>query len=1422
MRSGVRTRSACSASLILFFGVLSAMRMRSDVLPPVDIPVVLVVWSYPGLPAEEMEKKIVLLSERAYSTTVNGVAQIHSESITGVGLLKIYFESGTDIGAAIAQIDSVSSTTSRNMPPGTHPPIILPYNAANVPVAQIMVSGKGKSEEELVEYAHVGVRLRLFTLPGTATPAPYGGKSTQINVDVETEAAAARGCSAREVIEAVLHSNPNLPAGSARLGDTRYDVLINNSPRTLDEFREIVVKVVEGAPVLLGDVARVYFGSEVQQNIVRVDGQRATYLAIVRKANASTLAVVDGARELLPMLRETAPEGIALTLNFDQSVFVRAAIAGVVREALVSAGLVTLLMLFALGSWRNVVIVATSIPLAVCVALCGLYLTGQTLNLMTLGGIALAMGMLVDDATVEVENIHRNHATKPLLTAILDGAQQIALPTLASTLCICVVFLPVALLEGPARFLFVPLALGVVFAMLASYVLSRTLVPTLAAMLMHQRLPTPGRGLWARFNAARDRGLERLQSVYGRALRTVFRRRASVLVLGAACLVACGGLARVVGYELFPEVDVGQMRLHVRARAGLRLEETERLTERVEKLIRETIPASELETISATIGLPTYYNLAFIQTDSIGPEDADILIALRRGHRPTAGYRALLRKSLPRALPGTQIYFQPADIVSQVLNFGVSAPIDVQIEGKNLEQSAAVARELRDRLRELPGAVDVRVAQVFSHPALKVDVNRKVAPAMGITQEDVATDVLTSLNSSALVAPSFWVDPATNQNFFVTVQAQPEKLTKVGDLTSLPVSSSSRSAPTVAPYLGALATVQPWQSSAVVSHENVQRVVDVRCSVEGRDLGSVAREIEGIVAQTKLPPGMHARAVGQARVMFDAFRGLGFGLLLAGMLAYLIMVVLFQSWTDPLVVLGAVPGALGGILVALTVTRTSLNVESFMGAIMAIGLALANSILVVSFANDLRNGEGAPSAAEAAIVAAQTRMRPSADDRRRDDPRHDSDGAWSRRRRGAERTARPRGDRRARWGNPHDADLRPHLVRTHGASPGGTGAPDISNRAGATMIVDAETAALPDRPSRAPIYVGIASLIGLLALAAGFARAEAAREKAERIERRAEVASGANVVVAPVEVAPDTESITVTAEVRAWRQVSIYPKIDGYLRELRVDKGDTITEGLVAVVVSPEVEHQTRSAMADYALQQQNEQRVHALKEEGLASTQEYERANGARKIAEAELGRQRTLRGYQWVRAPFDGTVIARHVDPGALLTAPVGASQDGTAVVDIADMTRVRIYAYLGQRQVSRVAVGDAVQIVTDGEPTRARSETITRTSRAIDPRTRTMLIEIDADNSNGALVPGSFVGVKFALRARVGLVVPAEALSPFAKGRRRSPLCATAARATCAWRQAKATGAWSGSCPGFAKGIGSRSRRARTSSTARASAL
>jgi len=989
---------AVMAVLILLMGVLSLTRMVVDIFPRIDIPVVAVVWSYNGLSAEDMERRVVLISERAYSTTVNGIQRIESQSIPGIGLMRIYFQPDTEIGAAIAQISSVSSTILRILPPGMTPPNVIQFNASNVPVAQLTISSPTLPEERIFDYGLNFVRVKLFTIPGLSTPAPFGGKQRQINVDVDPRALAGKGLSPADVVAALQSSNLIIPAGTARIGDREYNVLLNSSPSAVEQFASIPVKVVGAMPVLLGDVARVSDGFADQTNIVRVNGRRATYLTILRHADASTLAVVDATREALPAIEAVAPRGLELKVDFDQSVFVRSAIRGVVLEAIVSSLLVSLLIGLFLGSWRSMVIVCTSIPLAIFSAIVGLKLRGHGINIMTLGGLALAIGMLVDDATVEVENIHRNRGLgKPLTVAILDGARQVAVPAIVATLSICIVFFPVALLEGPAKYLFTPLALSVVLAMLASYFLSRTLVPVLAWLLMRGERPHPGRvdgvrGRSAvdRFNAARDRAFARFQAAYGRLLEGLLAHRAFILLVAGALIALSFGLVFVVGADFFPAVDAGLMKLHVRAPAGTRVERTEEMVSAVEAKIRRIVPSDELETINDMLGVPIFYNLAFVQTDNIGGMDAEILIALRPRHRSTETYMRRLREELPAAFPGSTFYFQPADIVSQVLNFGLRAPIDVQIDFSDLGRSYEVARRLRDALRRIPGTADVRIAQVLDYPALQIDVDRERAAEVGLAQRDVANSLLISLSSSALVAPSYFLNPANNVNYTVAVKTPLARMRSVSDLLSTPLTPPGAGTllqadglppPANVPEaattsLSNIAEMYPRATATLVSHSSVQRVLDVEAGIDGRNLGGVASDIRKAIAGLgTLPPGMRVTLRGQSEVMNESFRSLGLGLILAIVLVYCLMAILYQSWLDPFIIMMAVPGALAGILWMLALTRTTLNVESMMGAIMAVGIAVSNSILLVNFANDIRVESGISPLA-AALEAGKTRLRP--------------------------------------------------------------------------------------------------------------------------------------------------------------------------------------------------------------------------------------------------------------------------------------------------------------------------------------------------------------------------------------------------------------------------------------------------------------
>ncbi|MFH1118163.1 MAG: efflux RND transporter permease subunit [Pseudomonadota bacterium] len=990
-------------SLVLVLGVLSLSRMTVDILPAIHIPVVIVVWNYPGLAAEDMERRVVLISERAYSTTINGISRIESQCIQGTGILKVYFQPGSDLGTAISQITSVSNTVLRMTPPGMQPPSILQFDASNVPVAQMTVSSKTMTEQALFDYGLNFIRVRLFTIPGLSTPPPFGGRMRQIMVDIDADALASRGVSPGDVVAALQSSNVILPAGTARIGDTEYNVLTNAGVDAVDHFKTIPIKVVGGRPVFIGDVARVSDSFAEQTNIVRIDGQRATYLAILKHADASTLAVVEATREVLPSIMATAPQGLELKIDFDQSVFVIAAIEGVMRETVLASLLVSVMILIFLGSWRSMVIVIISIPLALLTSIIGLKLTGNTINLMTLGGLALAVGMLVDDATVEVENIHRNRAMgKTLTIAILDGAGQVAVPAIVATLSICIVFFPVVLLYGPARFLFTPMALAVVIAMLASYLLSRTLVPTLSRMLMpsgdvqddsdrgNVRSTGRVRNLALALNRMRDYYFDRFRESYARSLHTVLQHpRFSIVIAGLLFLISLG-LVFFVGTDFFPSVDPGIMKLHFRAPIGTRLERTEELVAQVENKIREIIPREEIQTINSMIGVPIFINLAFVQTDNIGGMDADILIALKSGHRPTSEYRKKIREALHRDFPDAGVYFQAADIITLVLNFGLTSPIEVQIEDRDMQRGHELAVKLKSAMAEIPGLEDIHIVQVFDYPAFQLDIDRTRAAYLGMSERDVAKSVLISLASSSLIAPSYFVNPHNNVNYTVAVQIPIRNLDSLDSLRAVPITPPTPADPlqqaSTTPLAGCpqapaqplanLANIYNRVSAANISHYTIQRIVSIGATLEDLDLGWVSKRIlEKIKGLGELPPGTSIRLRGQYEVMSESFRSLALGLILAAILVYLLMVMLFQSWLDPFIIMAAVPGAFAGILWMLALTGTTINVESLMGTIMAVGIATSNSILLVSFANDLRVEHGL-SATEAALEAAKIRLKP--------------------------------------------------------------------------------------------------------------------------------------------------------------------------------------------------------------------------------------------------------------------------------------------------------------------------------------------------------------------------------------------------------------------------------------------------------------
>jgi multidrug efflux pump subunit AcrB len=959
------------ALLIAILGVVTILGMPKDIFPDIDIPVISVVWSFPGLSPEEMEKRIVNNYERALTTTVNDIEHIESQSLTGIAVIKIFFQPGANIAAATAEVTAISQTMLRMAPPGATPPFIIRYSASNVPILQLALQSDSLSEQQLFDYGTNFIRGDIATIQGAQLPWPWGGKQRQIMIDIDPQRLFGWGLSPRDVSAAVSAQNLVVPTGTAKIGSNEYPIALNATPEVLDEIANIPVKVVRGTPVYIRDVASVRDGYAPQTNIVHVEGRKSVLLSVLKTGHVSTLDIVSRIRKLLPATLARLPRELKVTALFDQSVFVRATILGVVKEAVIAAGLTAAMLLVFLGSWRSTLIVVVSIPLSILVSIIALAALGQTLNVMTLGGMALAVGILVDDATVEIENVHRHTGRgKPILRAILDGAAEIATPAFVSTLCICIVFVPVAFIAGAARSLFVPLAEAVVFAMLASYVLSRTLVPTMMRYLMRRGADHVRGG----FVAAFERGFARLRATYGAWLGWALQHRALVVCGFLAFVGVSLALFPLVGRDFFPTVDAGLIKLHVRGVPGTRIEETERKFSQIEGSIRQVIPRDEIQTMLDVIGIPySGLNLSLSEGVLVSPADGDVLIALEPHHRPTAEYVRALRERLSREHPDQTFFFLAPDMSTQVLNFGLAAPIDVQVVGPpgHDDETYAVALRLADRIRRIPGAVDVHLGQVPRQPELRIDVDRTMAGKAGLTEHDVAGDLLVSLASTGLVQPSYWLDRRGVQ-YLVAVQTPQREIDSMQALSTTPISTGGDQPQ----LLSNVASISRTEGPVNITHYDVRRTYDVQASVDGTDLGSVTAAVERVVSDVKpsLPRGTTLNLRGQAQSMESSFRGLGYGLLFAVVLVYLLMVINFQSWLDPLVILMALPGALSGIAWMLLLAHTTLSVPAMMGSIMCVGVATANSILVVTFANDQRKVGRA--AAEAALAAGMTRLRP--------------------------------------------------------------------------------------------------------------------------------------------------------------------------------------------------------------------------------------------------------------------------------------------------------------------------------------------------------------------------------------------------------------------------------------------------------------
>jgi CzcA family heavy metal efflux pump len=964
------------ALVILILTPITILRTPTDIFPNIDIPVVSVVWFYNGMSPQDMADRIVTNSERGITTTVNDVEHMESQSVNGLGIIKVFFRPGTNVQGAIAQITAISQTAVRGLPPGTTPPLIISYSASTTPIIQLGLSSKTLPEQQLFDLGQNFLRNYLATVQGAATPYPYGGKLPQIQVDLDLPKLHAYGLSPIDIVNAVNAQNIILPAGTIKFGPTEYNVEMNGTPQTITELNDLPVKTVNGSTLYMRDVAHIRNAFAPQTNIVRQDGNRGALMSIYKIGNASTLDIVKNIKGIVAQAAQSLPPELKITPMFDQSLFVRASISGVVREAAIAALLTAAMILIFLGDWRPTIVISISIPLSIFVSIIMLGALGETINIMTLGGLALAVGILVDDATVEIENIERNLAMgKEMKQAILDGAQQIAVPAFVSTLSICIVFVPMFFLAGVAKFLFVPLAEAVSFAMLASYLLSRTLIPTLVMYIMrgHEHRADAPKSALGRFQRGFERKFEDFRRGYEQLLETTLEHRGVfVLCFLVFCLLSLG-LFMFLGEDFFPQVDAGLLRLHVRARPGLRVEETARLTDEIEATLRTEIPKEQLQTVLDNIGLPNSgINQSYSSNGTIGSSDVEILIALDPEHHPpTAGLMRHLREVLPQRFPGVEFFFQPADIVTQILNFGLPAPIDVQVVGADMASNYRIAQQIANKMRHIPGAADVHVQQLLSLPTLHMEIDRTRVTQVGLSARDVAQSVLVSLSGSFQTAPNFWLNPRNGVTYQVAVQSPQYRMTGMQDLMSIPVGSQQG-----VQLLSNLVQLYPVARPATVNHYSLEPVIDVYASTQDRDLGAIAAETNKVLRtfDGKLPRGTHIVVRGQVVTMRSSFVGLGLGLVGAILLVYLLIVINFQSWLDPFIIIAALPGALAGICWFLLLTRTTLSVPSLTGAVMCMGVATANSILMVSFAREQMD-EGIP-AVQAAVAAGYTRMRP--------------------------------------------------------------------------------------------------------------------------------------------------------------------------------------------------------------------------------------------------------------------------------------------------------------------------------------------------------------------------------------------------------------------------------------------------------------
>ncbi|MFT3905994.1 MAG: efflux RND transporter permease subunit [Steroidobacteraceae bacterium] len=1351
------------ALLIILMGVFTILRTAVDIFPSIRIPVVASVWSYSGLPPEDVARKLVLSSERTAQTTVSNVEHTESQSLNGIGIIKYFFQPSVNIDLAYTQITGISQTLIRGAPSGTTPPLVLAYDASSVPVIQLALSSNSMSESQIFDTANNIIRLGISSIPGASSPFPYGGKQRQIMVDLDPQALRGHNLSALDVSNAISSQNLILPAGVQKVGDLEYYVRLNSSLTNPEDFNSLPVRTADGVTTYVRDVAHVRDGSPPQTNIVRLNGQRAVLMSIMKTGDASTLDVIDGVQAKLPQIKSTLSDSLSINTFSDQSVFVRAAVQGVIREGVIAAALTALMILLFLGNWRSTLIIAVSIPLSVLAAIITLAALGETINIMTLGGLALAVGILVDDATVTIENINWHlEQGKEVEESILEGARQIAVPALVSTLAICIVFLPMLFLDGIARYLFVPMAEAVVFAMLASYLLSRTLVPTLAKYWLrrheaHTAQAAPA-GFLRRFQQEFERRFEALRERYRALLERAVGNggRFALLVLAGAAASALLafpiGPLPGLGQDFFPSVDAGEIKLHLRARAGTRIEATASLCDQVEALVREIIPAQELSGIADNIGLPySGINLAYSTSAPIGPADADIFISLKEGHGPTAAYTTRLREQLRQRFPDTTFAFLPADIVNQILNFGMPAPIDVQIAGSNVNANRRYAYALLQKLRNVPGAVDVRMQQASDAPQLNVDVNRSLAQRLGLSQTNVATNLLVTLSGSFQTSPSFWIDPKTGSSYSVATQAPQYRLDSLADLQTVPITAGSGGSQQL---LANLATFRRSAGPAVVSHYNAANVIDLYLSVQNTDLAQVAKGVDAAIAslQAGLPKGSSVAVRGQVQTMKSSFNGLLLGLAGAVILVYLLIVVNFQSWLDPFIIIAGLPAALAGIVWMLFLTGTTVSVPVLTGAIMCMGLATANSILVVSFARErMRAGDDAT---QAAIAAGYGRLRPVL----------------------MTALAMIIGMLPMALGLGEGGEQNAPLGR---AVIGGL----IFATAATLFLVPAVFALLHGKKLEPGMFVPSSArgvsltsllivLVVLIVAAGGIWL---------RMSARAALANETRTNATPVVrvtqpgAGGQSEDLVLPATLQAYSDAPIYARTSGYLKRWLVDIGARVKKGqLIAEIETPEVDQELRQAEADRAtaaaesqLAQTTADRYQSLLKTGTVARQDVDEKVGdaAAKLAalhsaDANLAKLREEESFKNILAPFDGIITARRTDVGALVTA--GSSSSATELFHIASNGDLRAYVNVPQLYAASVRQGQQASVVPVNGQQRGYPAHVVSTADAIDTTSGTLLTQLAVDNRNGELLPGAYAEVHFKLAQAADILrVPANAL-------------------------------------------------------------